>query len=108
MTMLLRKTLTASLAALTLFAGIAATTSPASAYFRPHHGGYGHGFGHGHYYGGRGYYGYRGGWGPGWGWGPAILGGLAFGAFAGAACNQLQPVYDPYGNYVGRRWVWVC
>ena len=79
-----RKTLTASLAALTLGGAVlGTTTTPAAAWG----------------------YGYHGGWG--WG-GPAIaagvIGGMALGAAAASAssggyyaCTARQPVYDAYG-----------
>jgi hypothetical protein len=53
-----------------------------------------------------------GGWHRGWG-GPGLLFGLAAGALvagavADANCVQFVPVYDAYGNVVGRRRVWAC
>jgi hypothetical protein len=90
----IRKLVTGGLAALTLGMTIAATATPADAQWR-------HGWG-------------GGGWGGG-GWGgPAaagVIGGLALGAVAagaaggygygGYSCVANQPVYDPYGNFVG-------
>ena len=98
----IRKILTGGLAALTISATIAATSTPAAAF-----GGWGYGGGwHG------------GGW-HGGGWGPGALaagaiGGLALGAVAAGAagaygpgygygCVANQPVYDPYGNFAGYR-----
>jgi hypothetical protein len=76
-----------------------------------HGGGYGYNGWHGGgYYGGG--YGYGG-----WGWGaPLLAGGLIAGAAVAASqpyyygnnCNQLQPVYNQYGQYAGRQWVNVC
>ena len=80
-----RKTITASLAALTLGGAVLATTTPASAWGYWHHGG--------------------------WGWGgPAVAAGVATGLALGAvatggygygggyyACRARQPVYDGYG-----------
>lgn len=42
-----------------------------------------------------------------------MVGGLAAGAIAGSmaaprSCYQVEPVYDPYGNYVGDQTVDVC
>jgi hypothetical protein len=70
------------------------------------------------------------GWGCGGGWGPApgavaagVIGGMALGAAAASAANapyaapapayggcwlERRPVYDAYGNYIGRRRVQVC
>ncbi len=65
------------------------------------------------------------GWGcGGWGPGPAVavgvLGGMALGAAAAGAANgpyygpgpgcwmELRPVYDAYGNFLGRRRVRIC
>jgi hypothetical protein len=81
-----------------------------------HWGGGGHW--HGGYWGGGGY-----GWGP--GVGLDIAGGLAAGAIIGSAypyyyngygygygygegCLAYQPIYDQFGNYIGRRAVNAC
>src|SRR5271166_2317240 len=65
---------------------------------------------------------YRGG---GWGWGPGpavaagVLGGMALGAAAASAAHPVygpgpacwverRPVYDEYGNFIGRRRMRVC
>jgi hypothetical protein len=91
----MRKIITGGMAALTLAATVGATATPASAQWR-------HGWG-------------GGGWHRGGGWGgPAaagVIGGLALGAIAAGAagggygygygCVANQPVYDPYGNFVG-------
>ena len=116
---LVHKAVLASMAALTLVAGVVATETPALA--GQWHGGGGGFHGGGWHGGGGGWHGggwhgggwHGGGWGGyggGWGWGPAIVGGLAAGALiaGSAACNQAQPIYDAYGNYLGTRWVWVC
>ncbi len=114
------KATVAGLAALSLTVSLVATTDPASAQ-RWHGGGGGwHGGGgwRGGYGGWRGGYGgWRGGYGGygGW-WGPAVVAGLAAGAIAGGyygygygnGCWIYQPVYDGYGNYIGRQLVNVC
>ena len=113
------KTIIAGLAALALSVGVVAeTTTPAAAQW---HGGGWHGGGwHGGGWGWRGG-GWRGGcwncgWNNGW-WGPAVVGGLALGAIAtspywagggGGGCWALQPTWDGWGRYLGRRWVNVC
>ena len=92
-----RKTITASLAALTLGGAVLATATPAAAW-----GGYGYGYG----------------WHHGYGWGgpgvaAGVIGGLALGAIAASqpyygACVARTPVYDPYGNFAGYRRVRVA
>ena len=82
---IVRKTAVAALAALTLSAAIGATPASAGGW-HPYHHGY---------------------------WGPAVafgVIGLAAGAIAASeySCVRYQPVYDAYGNYVGRRAVNVC
>jgi hypothetical protein len=121
----LKKTVVGSLTALAIGISAVAITTPASA--APRFGGHG-GFGHGGFRGG----GFHGGW-RGGGWGPGIgLGvlGLAAGAAIAAngpygygydgyyggygygdgygGCGAYRPVYDAYGNYMGRRVVNVC
>ena len=91
----LKATILATVAAVAL----AAAPAPASA--GPHwHGGGGHGG-----------WGHHGGWGGGWG-GPALVFGLAGAAIAAGiaadACVRYVPVYDNWGNYVGRRAVNAC
>jgi hypothetical protein len=85
-----KKTIAASLAALTLSLALM-SGGPASA----------------HYFSHSGYHGYRGGWAPG-----LALGvfGLAAGAVIAsqADCVRYRPVYDGAGNYVGRQPVNVC
>jgi hypothetical protein len=101
-----------AMAAMTLALAVA---TPASAqYYRGYgggwHGGYGGGW-HGGYGGG------------GWGAGPAVaagvLGGLALGAVAAGAARgpyygggecwiERRPVYDEYGDFLGRRRMRVC
>ncbi len=109
------KTMFAGIAALSVAGSIFATTEPATAAFW--HGG-----------GGRGGGGHRGGGGQGggrgciggggWG-GPAVVGGLAAGALLAApyyyggygygnSCTVYSPMYDAYGNYIGRQLVNVC
>jgi hypothetical protein len=78
-------------------AALALAAAPALA--GPHwHGG---GHGHGHWGGGHGYWG-----------GPGLVFGLAGAALlagvAADACIRYEPIYDDYGNYVGRRPVNMC
>lgn len=76
-------------------AALAAAPAPAAA--GPHwHGGGGHGWGH-----------------HGWGWGgPGLVFGLAGAALlagvAAESCVSYVPVYDKFGNVVGRRAVNAC
>ena len=93
---LIRKSMLAALAAVTMGAGVMATAAEAQPVWRHGPGGYHGGW---HRGGGR--------W-VGGAWLPFAIGGLAIGAMAGSACYQLQPMYDPWGRYVGRQWVWVC
>jgi hypothetical protein len=80
------KTIAASLAALVLGASLAAST-PAAAGWRYYHGGY---------------------------WGGAValgvIGGLAAGAIVASQydCVRYRPVFDRYGNFIGREPVNVC
>ena len=95
-----RKTIAASLAALTLGgAALATTSTPAAAW-----GGYGYGWHHGYGWGGPGI-------------AAGVIGGLALGAVAAGAagaygpdysCVARQPTYDPYGNFAGYRRVRVA
>jgi hypothetical protein len=124
----INRTLIASLAVLTIGLGVAASATPATA--DPWHGG-GGGYHGGGWHGGGGYrgggwhgggWGGRGGYGYGYGndWGPAvglgIVGGLAAGAmiasqapyYGGDDCYQYRPIYDQWGQYMGRRPVDVC
>jgi len=109
-----KRTAFAAVAALTIGAGVAvSTTAPAAAQeMWRHHG----------YYGGGGWHG--GGWHHGGGWGPAIGLGILGGAIAGAAiansgpyygpgpyaddCVQPRAMYDAWGRYIGQRMVNVC
>ncbi|MBV8567372.1 MAG: hypothetical protein JO366_19820 [Methylobacteriaceae bacterium] len=83
-----KKTVAASLAALTLAFGIAASSTPASAFWKK----------------------------PGGAFVGGLIGGLALGAIAaGAAASEegdcyvtRQRVYDDYGNFMGYRPVQVC
>jgi hypothetical protein len=86
MAAIVRKTLAATLAAVTLSLAVAGPT-PASAHPWQHGGGHG--------------------WGPGLALGVI---GLAAGAIAASQydCVRYTPVYDAYGNYIGRRPVNVC
>jgi hypothetical protein len=87
----IRKTSIAlSLAALALGAGLAASASPASA--KPiiiHHF---HGFHHG--------------FGPWFGLG--VVGAVAAAGYAADSCIEYRPIYDRWGNYLGRTAVNVC
>ena len=88
-----RKSIAAGLAVTTLFAGVAATATPAAAW-GPHH--------------------------YGWGWGlGGVAAGLAIGAAAAASAPYYgyaypgcvitrQPVVDVYGNIISYRRVRVC
>jgi hypothetical protein len=99
----LRKTIVGSLAALAI--GVSAIGSVGSASAAPY-------YPHGGYHGGW----HRGGW-----WGPAVgfgIAGLAAGAIVASqapygyygygGCTAYRPVFDAYGNYLGRRLVNVC
>ena len=114
--------LTKAIAATTIAALLTATAGEALAATRmggfgggPHMGGgwnggwRGGGGWNGGWRGGGGWYG--GGWGPGYGygWGPAALGlGLVAGAAVASSCYRSQPIYDPYGRYIGNQVVNVC
>lgn len=103
---LLKRSIIGSLAALAVAASTIGAVSPAAADY--YHGGYRHG----------------GGWHHGGFWGPAVglgIAGLAAGAIVASqapygyygygpydGCAAWRPVYDAYGNYVGRRVVNVC
>jgi hypothetical protein len=107
----------AGLAALSLMGSLVATSEPAAAAGRFHGGGVHHGGGwHGSGWHGGGWHG--GGWhGGGWA-GPAVIGGLAAGALLAApyayggygygGCTHYAPIYDAYGNYLGRQLVNGC
>ena len=115
----LKKTVVGSLAALVFGISTVVSVAPALAQapLHPHpggghppvgaHGGHGFGGGGGHWHGG--------------GWGPAAVGLGVLGLAAGAAiasqgpgyygddgCVAYRPIYDAYGNYMGRRPVNVC
>ena len=97
------KAMIAGLTALSLTASVFATAEPAAAAHYWHGGGWHGGGWHG---GGR--------WhGGGW-WGPAVVGGLAAGALAApyvygyGSCYSYAPIYDAYGNYIGRQVVNIC
>jgi hypothetical protein len=87
-----RRFILGGLAALSLSAGVVASTEPASAWW---HGGYGG-------------YGWHGGWGhPGWGYGYRRWGwgggyGYGYGAYGGGYC--LRRVWGPWGWH----WARVC
>jgi hypothetical protein len=125
----LKRTVVGSLAALAIGVSAMGVTSPAFAQMyhppaaAPHAGGghwHGGGGGGGHWHGGGG-----GHW-HGGGWGPAAVGLGVLGLAAGAAiaaqpgpdydgpdpgddgCQAYRPVYDAYGNFMGRRLVNVC
>ncbi len=116
-----KKALAASLVALTLAAGLAASATPAAAdgWRDGGHGGWGHGGGWrrdgGHGDWGRGGGWRRDGWAPGLGLG--LAGGLAAGAIIASqaqpyygygGCWQVRPTYDSWGNYLGDQQVNVC
>jgi hypothetical protein len=107
------KALIAGLATLSLTASVLATTEPAAAGHWRGGGWHGGGWHGGGWHGGW----RRGGWHGGAGlWGPAIIGGLAAGALLtpyyghgyGGGCDAYAPVYDDYGNYLGRQQVNNC
>ena len=85
-----RKIITASLAAITMSAAVAASSTPAAAWGWHHH----HGWGYG-----------------GAGLAAGLIGGLAVGAIAASAapdygygtCLVRQPAYDSWGNFIGYR-----
>jgi hypothetical protein len=130
----LKRTVVGSLAALAIGVSAIGVTTPAFAqmYQRPYvapHGGGGGGGGHWHGGGGGGGHWHGGGGGGHWhggGWGPAAVGLGVLGLAAGAAiaaqpgpdydgpdpnddgCQAYRPVYDAYGNFMGRRLVNVC
>jgi hypothetical protein len=87
---MMKKTIAASLAALTLSLSLM-SVNPASAHYLSHPG----------------YHGYHGGWGPGVALG---LFGLAAGAIVASQvdCVRYRPVFDADGNYAGRQAVNVC
>ena len=105
----IKKTLLASLAALTLGIGLAATPAAADGVFHPPgggahigggHAGVGRGFAGGGGGGGAvhrgGGWGHGGGWGRGGGWGPAVGLGILGGVAAGAIIASQEPYYaDP-------------
>jgi hypothetical protein len=86
-----KKLIAGGLVALTMGAAVAASSTPAAAYWPHHH------WGAGAFFGG-------------------LIGGLAVGALAaGAAAGPYgdcyvtrQPVYDDYGNFMGYRPAQVC
>jgi len=81
----LKTTITLSLATLALGVGLAVSATPASAHMFPHPGGY---------------------WGHGWGHGVGFGYGIA--DYGDDGCIRFRPVYDRWGNFVGRRAVNVC
>jgi hypothetical protein len=110
----LKKTVVGSLAALAIGISAIVTVAPASAAPLPAHGGHIHGGGGPRFHGGGGWHGGS--------WGPAAVGLGVLGLAAGAAlaapgyygdygdngCQAYRPVYDGYGNFLGRRLVNVC
>jgi len=86
-----KKSVTLSLAALTLAIGVAATATPASAHRGPGFPRWGH---HG--------------WGPGLAIGLIGAAGVAAAADAASSCVGYHNIYDQYGNYLGRQAVNVC
>ncbi|WP_158813867.1 hypothetical protein [Methylocapsa sp. S129] len=109
----LKRTVVGSLTALAIGVSAIGVTTPASA--QVHHFSHGGGAHGGAWRGGGGHW-------HGGGWGPAAVG-LGVLGLAGAAiatqgaygydngygdCQAYRPVYDAYGNYMGRRLVNVC
>jgi hypothetical protein len=88
----LKKSIALSLAALMLGASLAASATPASAkMFWPHpfhHHGFGPGFG--------------------LGIGLGVLGAVAASQYDPDPCVQYRPIYDRWGNYLGRQAINVC
>ena len=96
---IVKKTVAAALAAVTLAVAVAGSATPAQAWYR--HYGYGYGYGHG--------------------WGPVAAAGV-FGLAAGAilatqagaypyapgSCWVSQPVYDGWGHVVAWRRAYAC
>ena len=112
------KTIVAGLAALAMSAAVIVPTTPASA-AQWRGGGWHGGYGYGGRYWHNGYW-RNGYWYNGW-WGPAVAAGVLAGAAVatypywggygygyGNGCWSLQPTWDGYGHYLGRRWVNVC
>jgi hypothetical protein len=87
----LKSSIALSLAALTLVAGLAASASPASAkpIIIPHP-----------------YHGFHHGFGPWFGLG--VVGAVAAAGYAADSCIEYRPIYDRWGNYLGRTAVNVC
>ena len=132
----LKRTVVGSLAALAIGVSAMGMTTPALAQMyhqpaaAPHSWGHGGPGAHGgHFAGGGGHWHGGGGGGGHWhggGWGPAAVGLGVLGLAAGAAiaaqpgpdydgpdpgddgCQAYRPVYDAYGNFMGRRLVNVC
>jgi hypothetical protein len=98
----LKKSIALSLAGLTLAVGIAASATPASAHIHFGGGGFGGGWNHGGFGGGWNH----GGWNHfGWhhGFGVGYVGG-----YDDDSCIRYRPMYDSWGNFVGRNPVNVC
>ena len=97
-----KKSVTLSLAALTLVIGVGGAAAPAAAHHLPG-GGFGGGhFGGGHFGGGR-FWGGRH-WGRGFGYG---LIGVGVAADA-SSCVGYRNIYDQYGNYLGQQTFNIC
>ena len=47
-------------------------------------------------------------WGHGFGWGPGVAFGVVGAGIYANSCLRSVPVYDAWGNYVGRRMTNVC
>ena len=113
-----RKVRIASIALLAIGVGAVSLSSSASAGFRHGGGGFGGGFHHGFGGFGGGFHHRFGGGGFGLGLGAlGVAGGYGYydanypyddGYGANPGCGTYQPVYDQYGNYLGRSYVDAC
>ena len=114
----LRKVLIGSIASLTIGIAALSMSAPASAAFRHGGGGFGgfhHGFGGGfhHGFGGRGFglglgLGALGAYDYGYGADYPYYGDYGYGYDPNSGCTSYRPVYDRYGNYLGRSLVDTC
>ncbi len=91
----LKSSVALSLAALTMAFAVSATPAsahPLQKFGGPHFPHFHHGWG----------------WGPGVGLGLALAGGAVAAEYAYGSCIVYRPIYDGFGNYIGRRAVNVC